>query len=42
VARIVKKLALRAGLEAAKYAGHSLRAGKATSAVSPGRRSDLS
>jgi hypothetical protein len=26
-ARVVKKLALRAGLDAAKYAGHSLRAG---------------
>jgi len=27
VARIVKKLAERAGLDSAKYAGHSLRAG---------------
>jgi site-specific recombinase XerD len=33
VARVVKKLALRAGLDAAKYAGHSLRAGHATSAA---------
>jgi site-specific recombinase XerD len=32
VARVVKKLAKRAGLDAAKYAGHSLRAGHATSA----------
>ncbi len=32
VARVVKKLAERAGLDAAKYAGHSLRAGHATSA----------
>ena len=31
VARVVKKLAVRAGLESAKYAGHSLRAGHATS-----------
>ena len=30
VARVVKKLAERAGLDAAKYAGHSLRAGHAT------------
>jgi site-specific recombinase XerD len=36
VARIVKKLAERAGLEAAKYAGHSLRAGHATSAAIAG------
>jgi integrase len=36
VARIVKKLALRAGLDAAKYAGHSLRAGHATSAAIAG------
>jgi site-specific recombinase XerD len=36
VARIVKKLADRAGLEAAKYAGHSLRAGHATSAAIAG------
>ena len=36
VARIVKKLALRAGLEPAKYAGHSLRAGHATSAAMAG------
>jgi integrase len=33
VARVVKKLALRAGLDAAKYAGHSLRAGHATTAA---------
>jgi site-specific recombinase XerD len=33
VARVVKKLAGRAGLDAAKYAGHSLRAGHATSAT---------
>lgn len=33
VARIIKKLADRAGLDAAKYAGHSLRAGHATSAA---------
>jgi integrase len=32
VARVVKKLAERAGLDPAKYAGHSLRAGHATSA----------
>jgi integrase-like protein len=36
VARIVKKLAIRAGLDAAKYAGHSLRAGHATSAAIAG------
>jgi integrase len=36
VARIVKKLALRAGLDTAKYAGHSLRAGHATSAAIAG------
>ena len=33
VARVVKKLAERAGLDPAKYAGHSLRAGHATSAA---------
>jgi hypothetical protein len=33
VARVVKKLAQRAGLDAAKYAGNSLRAGHATSAA---------
>jgi integrase len=33
VARIIKKLAQRAGLDAAKYAGHSLRAGHATAAA---------
>jgi integrase len=33
VARIVKKLAQRAGLDSAKYAGRSLRAGHATSAA---------
>src|SRR3982751_5216357 len=36
VARIVKKLAQRAGLDASKYAGHSLRAGHATSAAIAG------
>jgi site-specific recombinase XerD len=36
VARILKKLAERAGLDAAKYAGHSLRAGHATSAAIAG------
>jgi integrase len=33
VARVVKKLAERAGLDAARYAGHSLRAGHATTAA---------
>lgn len=33
VARVVKKLAQRAGLDAAQYAGHSLRAGHATAAA---------
>ena len=37
VARVVKKLAERAGLDAAKYAGHSLRAGHATSCGHCGR-----
>jgi hypothetical protein len=36
VARVVKKLAQRAGLDSAKYAGHSLRAGHATSAAIAG------
>jgi integrase len=36
VARIVKKLVARAGLDSAKYAGHSLRAGHATSAAIAG------
>jgi site-specific recombinase XerD len=36
VARVVKKLAGRAGLDAAKYAGHSLRAGHATAATIAG------
>lgn len=36
VARIVKKLTKRAGLDAAKYAGHSLRAGHVTSAAVAG------
>ncbi len=36
VARIVKKLAERSGLEASKYAGHSLRAGHATTAAIAG------
>jgi integrase len=36
VARVVKKLAERAGLNTPKYAGHSLRAGHATSAAIAG------
>jgi site-specific recombinase XerD len=36
VARVVKKLADRAGLDASQYAGHSLRAGHATSAAIAG------
>jgi len=36
VARVIKKLAERAGLDAAKYSGHSLRAGHATSAAIAG------
>jgi len=36
VARVVKELAQRAGLDPAKYAGHSLRAGHATSAAASG------
>lgn len=36
VARVVKKLVERAGLDAAKYAGHSLRAGHATAAAIAG------
>jgi integrase len=36
VARVVKKLAQRAGLDAAKYAGHGPRAGHATSAAIAG------
>ncbi len=36
VARVVKKLAERAGLDPSKYAGHSLRAGHATSAAMAG------
>jgi integrase len=36
VARVVKKLALRTGLDATAYAGHSLRAGHATSAAIAG------
>jgi integrase len=36
VARVVKKLAERAGLEPAKFAGHSLRAGHATAAAIAG------
>ena len=36
VARITKKLAARAGLDPAKYAGHSLRAGHATAAAIAG------
>jgi len=36
VARVVQKLARRAGLDPAKFAGHSLRAGHATSAAIAG------
>ena len=36
VARVVKKLVKRAGLDASQYAGHSLRAGHATSAAIAG------
>jgi len=36
VARVVKKLATRAGLDATRYAGHSLRAGHATAAAMAG------
>lgn len=36
VARVVKKLAERAGLDPVKFAGHSLRAGHATSAAMAG------
>ena len=36
VARVVKKLAKRAGLDPAEYAGHSLRAGHATAAAIAG------
>jgi integrase len=36
VARIVKRTAVRAGLDPARYAGHSLRAGLATSAAAAG------
>lgn len=36
VARIIKKLATRAGLDSTKYAGHSLRAGHATTAAIAG------
>ena len=36
VARVVKKLCQRAGLDPGKYAGHSLRAGHATSAAIAG------
>jgi site-specific recombinase XerD len=36
VARVVKKLATRAGLDASKFAGHSLRSGHATSAAIAG------
>jgi integrase len=36
VARVVKKLAKRAGLDPAQYAGHSLRAGHATAAAMAG------
>ncbi len=36
VARVIKKLAARVGLDATKYAGHSLRSGHATSAAIAG------
>jgi integrase len=36
VARVVEKLAERAGLDSSKYAGHSLRSGHATSAAIAG------
>jgi len=36
VVRVIKKLAQRAGLDAANFAGHSLRAGHATSAAIAG------
>jgi len=36
VARIIKKLAVRTGMDSAKYAGHSLRSGHATSAAVAG------
>jgi integrase len=36
VVRVTKKLAARAGLDPAKYAGHSLRAGDATAAATAG------
>jgi integrase len=36
VARVVKKLTERAGLDPAKFAGHSLRAGHATAAAIAG------
>lgn len=36
VARVAKKLAERTGLDASKYAGHSLRAGHATAAAASG------
>ena len=36
VSRVVKKLAERAGLDPAKYGGHSLRAGHATAAAIAG------
>ena len=38
VARVVKKLAVRGGLNPAKYAGHSLRAGHATCPLLPASR----
>ena len=36
VARVIKKLVKRAGSDAAKYAGHSLRSGHATTAAIAG------
>jgi hypothetical protein len=41
VARVVKKLAERAGLDAAKYGGHSLGAGQATTAAIAGASGEV-
>jgi integrase len=38
VARVVQRTALCAGLDPSRYAGHSLRAGLATSAAKAGKR----
>jgi integrase len=40
VARVVKRSAKAAGLDAAKYSGHSLRAGLATAAAKAGKRTE--